>query len=173
MAERDEAFMREALTEANVALNSEEIPVGCVFVSNEGEVIGRGANKTNKTRNGTQHAEIVAITEAFANGSPSNVFVGSELYVTCEPCIMCAAALAKIGVKRVVFGCHNDRFGGNGSILAVQDDENQFPTYSPYEICSGVLQEEAIAVFQRFYTSENRRGTSVRELRRMSYNYVL
>ena len=155
---RDQMFMREALEEAQIALNNEEIPVGCVFVGKDGAVVGRGANKTNETRNGTQHAEVVAITEALSNGAPSDVFVDSELYVTCEPCIMCASALAKVGVKRVIFGCYNDRFGGNGSILSIQHDVNQFQHRAPYEICGGVLQEEAIGVFQRFYTSENRRG---------------
>ena len=154
----DEKFMREAMSEALEALRSEEIPVGCVLVNSKSEIISRGGNKTNKTRNGTEHAEMVAISSVLAAGAPPDIFVGSDLYVTCEPCIMCAAALAKMGVKRVVFGCHNDRFGGNGSILSIQDEPRFFPHRPAYEVTSGVLQEEAIAVFQDFYTSENRRG---------------
>ena len=148
--------MRDALQQAEAALEAEEIPVGCVFVSEDGNVISRGVNKTNESRNGTQHAEMTAIERAILVGKSPEVFVGSTLYVTCEPCIMCAAAVAKVGVKRVVFGCHNDRFGGNGSILSVHS-----PPLSDgraYRVVSGVLQAEAVAVFQRFYTSENRRG---------------
>ncbi len=154
----EEYFMREALKEAHLALASQEIPVGCIFVDQTGKnIISRGANKTNESRNGTQHAEIVAITEALSRSIPVSAFENCELYVTCEPCIMCAAALSKMRVRRVVFGCHNDRFGGNGSILTVHNDSHLSQGH-PYDIKSGVLFDEAIAVFQRFYTTENRRG---------------
>ena len=157
----EESLMREALKEAHLALTASEVPVGCVFVGSdaagEKRILCRGANKTNESRNGTQHAEMVAITDALSRGEPASTFVGSDLYVTCEPCIMCAAALAKMGVKRVVFGCHNDRFGGNGSILSVHSDA-LLCGGAPYEVKSGVLLEEAVAVFQQFYTTENRRG---------------
>ena len=158
----EDYLMREALKEAHLALAAKEIPVGCVFVgldaSGNKRILCRGANKTNESRNGTQHAEIVAITDALSRGEPVSAFVGSELYVTCEPCIMCAAALAKMGIKRVIFGCHNDRFGGNGSILSVHSDA-LLCRGAPYAVKSGVLLDDAIAVFQQFYTMENRRGT--------------
>ena len=150
--------MREAMKEAQLALELHEIPVGCVFVNDKDEIISRGGNRTNITRTGTEHAEIVAIGRALADGAPPDAFVGSILYVTCEPCIMCAAAVAKMGIKRVVFGCHNDRFGGNGSILTIQDEPSLFPHRDPYIVTTGVLQAEAISIFQNFYTSENRRG---------------
>lgn len=90
-----------------------------------------------------------------------------DLYVTCEPCIMCAAALREIGISRVFFGCHNDRFGGCGSILNLHrrpptmnskeeeddDDEGIDPYY--YQVKSGILQEEAISLLQQFYKQEN------------------
>jgi len=154
--------MREALQEAHLALTAKEIPVGCVFICQDSagkkRILSRGANKTNETRNGTQHAEMVAITDALMRGELVSSFVGAELYVTCEPCIMCAAALAKMGIKRVIFGCHNDRFGGNGSILSVHTDLT-LSGGAPYQVKSGVLLEEAVAAFQQFYTTENRRGT--------------
>jgi tRNA-specific adenosine deaminase 2 len=171
MCDRDEIFMREALKEAEKSMNSGEIPVGCVFVHKDSdEILARGANNTNESRNGTMHAEIVAMTKALSSSSgvSADIFKGSELFVTCEPCIMCAGALAKAGVKRIIFGCHNDRFGGNGSILSLQNNPNLFSHSSigPYEITSGVLQEEAIAVFQKFYTSENRRAPEAKRKRK-------
>jgi len=160
----EEALMREALHEAHLALAAKEIPVGCVFICQDAagkkRILSRGANKTNETRNGTQHAEMVAITDALTRGESVSAFAGSELYVTCEPCIMCAAALAKMGVGRVIFGCHNDRFGGNGSILSVHSDA-KLAQGATYPVKSGVLLEEAIAVFQKFYTTENRRGKKI------------
>ncbi|RHY24649.1 hypothetical protein DYB32_008757 [Aphanomyces invadans] len=107
------------------ALDRGEVPVGCVFVLNN-EVIGRGGNRTNELFNATKHAELVAIDaileeEAYTSSTFRECTLYDCRYVTCEPCIMCAAALALLHVKRVVFGCHNDRFGGNGSILSLQD----------------------------------------------------
>jgi tRNA-specific adenosine deaminase 2 len=86
----------------------------------------------------------------------TDVFASCELFVTCEPCIMCAAALATVGIKRVVFGCKNDRFGGCGSLLHLHEPEEDNPTGSSgYEITSGLLQEEAIRLLQSFYDREN------------------
>jgi tRNA-specific adenosine deaminase 2 len=164
--ECDENYlMHEALSEAQAALEGNEVPVGCVFVDRSGQrIIARGANKTNASRNGTQHAEVVAISEAIAKGIAPSEFRDSQLFVTCEPCIMCAAALTKMGVRRVVFGCHNDRFGGNGSILSLQLapycrlSGKGGKAGRPYDVKSGVLLSQAVEVFQRFYTTENRRG---------------
>lgn len=116
----DEYFMKEALSEAKSALLEGEIPVGCIFVGKNNNILCRGHNTTNRSRNGTSHAEIVAMTSFFAcNNSSIEDICGSTLYVSCEPCIMCAAAIARVGIPRVVFGCKNERFGGNGSILDI------------------------------------------------------
>ena len=79
------------------------------------------------------------------------------LYVTCEPCIMCAAALKKVRIKKVVFGCHNNRFGGCGSILNLHrsDESNGKVEQHGYEIVSGVLANEAISLLRSFYNREN------------------
>lgn len=77
-----------------------------------------------------------------------------DLYVTCEPCIMCAAAIRRIGIRRVVFGCHNDRFGGCGSLLSLHDHTVQ-DGQPPYPIVSGVLRDEAITLLRSFYDREN------------------
>jgi tRNA-specific adenosine deaminase 2 len=155
--ERDAAFMRLALKEAENALESGEVPVGCVIIDQHGEVLSSGFNKTNESRNGTRHAELVAMDKLMYAGRVGDALLSScRLYVTCEPCIMCAAALSKVGIKQVYFGCHNDRFGGNGSILSVHNRDDLAD--SKYGICSGLLAEEAVGLFQRFYESENRRA---------------
>lgn len=170
--ERDLRFMRFALEDAERALEKQEIPVGCVFVGKseavgdtdkkvkgeEHAIIARGSNKTNEMRNGSSHAEMNAIQSAIEKGVDPRVFSNSELFVTCEPCIMCAAALSRLGVKRVVFGCLNERFGGNGSILSVHEDGHKLAGYHSYDVTSGVMAEEAIAIFQRFYVTENKRA---------------
>lgn len=75
------------------------------------------------------------------------------LYVTCEPCIMCAAALAQVGIGRVVFGCRNDKFGGCGSILHLHQDRE--PNHKGYPIRGGILEDEAVTLLRSFYDREN------------------
>lgn len=91
----------------------------------------------------------------------ADIFRHCCLYVTCEPCIMCAAALATVGIKRVVYGCKNDRFGGCGSLLDLHkaeervDNDDNCGTSLGYEIQSGVLEDEAITLLRSFYDREN------------------
>lgn len=106
------------------------MPVGVVFVrrspdsGSPPQVLARAHNATNATKNGTRHAELVAIDDVLlAQRLPAAVLSECDVYVTCEPCIMCAGALALVRVRRVVFGCRNDRFGGCGSILSVHQAE--------------------------------------------------
>lgn len=174
--QRDLRLMRLALEQAESALQKQEIPVGCVFIGvkemdsksgadwdkgvpvKEDMVIARGSNKTNEMRNGSSHAEMNAIQTAIEDGVDPRAFYDSELFVTCEPCIMCAAALSRLGVKRVVFGCLNERFGGNGSIISVHEDGEKLEDYHSYSVTSGVMATEAIEIFQRFYVTENKRA---------------
>jgi tRNA-specific adenosine deaminase 2 len=150
-------FMRMALDQARLSAKNGEIPVGCVFVDRHGCVLAEGYNQTNVSRNGTRHSELVAIDDAIlCRKIPFEAFRESTLYVTCEPCIMCAAAIAKLHIKRVYFGCSNDRFGGNGSILSIHSDQSV--NNATYEITPDLLKEEAIEMFQHFYESENRRA---------------
>lgn len=135
-SETDLHWMREALVMAEEAFSANEVPVGSVFVRNN-EIIAKGRNRTNELMNATRHAELEAIDEIlekFPPQSPSfptnphnthsgdNPFKDTTLYVTVEPCIMCAAALRQVGIKRVVFGAGNERFGGNGSVLGCHDE---------------------------------------------------
>lgn len=118
-------YMKEALNECQKALDEGEVPVGCVFVSlDNNEIIVRGHNMTNLTKNATTHAEINCIN------SIKNDFIKFQncvLFVSCEPCIMCAYALSLVSIiiyllleiKAVYYGCENDKFGGNGSVLSL------------------------------------------------------
>lgn len=166
MTDSHNNFMKLALEQAEHALEMGEVPVGCVFVDNNSQVIAVGNNLTNESRNGTRHAEMVAIDKAlFVDSKPPEIFADSSLYVTCEPCIMCAAALSKLKVKKVYFGCLNERFGGNGSILSIHND-NKLEHYHKYEIENGLLEKEAVDIFQKFYLSENRRAPESKRRRK-------
>ena len=88
----------------------------------------------------------------------SESFRGVDLYVTCEPCVMCAAALGRLGVRRVVFGCANDRFGGCGSVLSLH--EGKYPAQG------GLLAQEAVGLFRKFYARENSRAPVTKRKRK-------
>eukprot|EP00887_Chlorella_sp_A99_P004168 scaffold23.g4168.t1 len=120
-SDADRAFMKVALRQANLALQEQEVPVGCV-IARDGAVVAAGSNKTNEQRNGTRHAEFVAIDRLLGQHGGDVAaarFPECDLYVTCEPCIMCAGALSLLRFRSVTYGCPNDKFGGNGSILSV------------------------------------------------------
>lgn len=149
-----EAFMQQALAQAALALRSAEVPVGCVFVHN-GAVLARGMNDTNRSLCGTRHAEFVAI-ERILQTHPPSVFRSTDLYVTVEPCIMCAAALRQLRVRTVYYGCRNERFGGCGGVLRVHDDEGDGGP--ALECVGGIFRAEAIMLLRRFYVQENERA---------------
>ncbi|XP_059634584.1 tRNA-specific adenosine deaminase TAD2 isoform X2 [Cornus florida] len=126
------AFMELALQQAKLALDSLEVPVGCVIVEN-GTVIASGRNRTTETRNATRHAEMEAIDVLIEQWQQNGLsqpevaerFSKCNLYVTCEPCIMCAAALSILGINEVFYGCANDKFGGCGSILSLHSSSSE------------------------------------------------
>ena len=151
--ETHERLMRQALQKADEALATGETPVGCVFVAN-GSVIGSGMNDTNRSLNGTRHAEIVAIEEILKS-HPISVFASTDLYVTVEPCIMCASILRQYHIRTVYYGCGNDRFGGTGSVLSIHSDPSIDP---PYPAHGGLFRKEAIILLRRFYIQQNEKA---------------
>jgi tRNA-specific adenosine deaminase 2 len=157
-----EKYMREAISMAERALGADETPVGCCFVY-RGNIIGRGMNDTNRTLNGTRHAEFVAIDQLLSTHPPS-VLSETYLYVTVEPCIMCASALRQYGIRAVYYGCSNDRFGGTGGVLNVHSDPGVDPPYPAY---GGIFADEAIALLQRFYMQENVKAPEPRAKKRV------
>jgi len=152
-----QGFMRQAIDVAEEALAGGETPVACVLVFN-GEVVARGMNDTNRSLNGTRHAEFLAIAE-FLSKFPAAKLKETDLYVTVEPCIMCASALRQYGIRCVYFGCGNDRFGGNGSVLAVHSDKGLEEGYPSY---GGIYRKEAIMLLRRFYIQENENAPNPR-----------
>lgn len=153
--ESDEVYMREALKEAKCAMEINEVPVGCVLVSSTGAVVSRGHNLTNRTCDATQHAELVAKAKL------KELERVHSLFVTIEPCIMCASALRTWGLERVVFGSANDRFGGCGTVAnilqrpATKGCCGEVLENPPKEVKSGVLADEAINILKEFYAKEN------------------
>jgi len=146
-------YMDMALREAEAALGAHEVPVGCVFVHRHHGVIGRGHNNTVASCNATRHAEMEAIDRMLLDGHTPASMAECTLYVTVEPCIMCASALRQLRVQHVVFGCSNDKFGGCGSVLSVHsDDPSPFPAFST---TSGVRGDEAVALLRLFYAQQN------------------
>ncbi|KAF8509414.1 cytidine deaminase-like protein [Hysterangium stoloniferum] len=154
------SWMKLAIEMAEEALHAQEVPVGCVFVR-DGAVVAKGRNRTNELKNATRHAELEAIDVILGNASlthsdPRGATLLSEttLYVTVEPCIMCASALRQVCIKEVFFGCGNDRFGGCGSVLGV-NESLPHPKFPSYRAQGGLLREEAIMLLRRFYITEN------------------
>lgn len=153
-------FMKEALNVAKKALDLKEVPVGCIIVNENQEIIGQGHNLTNILKNPTRHAEFQAIDEAFewceTNGQDwKQVLSRSILYVTCEPCIMCASALRRVNLKNCVYGCSNERFGGCGSVLDISSSNNYLNFGQDLNLIRGVCEDFAIKMLQSFYACEN------------------
>ncbi|CAK9840816.1 tRNA specific adenosine-34 deaminase subunit Tad2 [Schizosaccharomyces pombe] len=145
-----ETYMKLAHEMARTSLSNREVPVSCVFVY-KGEVIGRGFNETNCSLSGIRHAELIAI-EKILEHYPASVFKETTLYVTVEPCLMCAAALKQLHIKAVYFGCGNDRFGGCGSVFSINKDQSIDPSYPVYP---GLFYSEAVMLMREFYVQEN------------------
>ncbi|CCH40865.1 putative riboflavin biosynthesis protein [Wickerhamomyces ciferrii] len=167
--ERHKGFMKYALKLANNALHNNEVPVACVFVY-KNQVISYGMNNTNDSLSGITHAEfrgINIIWSKLQSMTPTpgialqDIFKEIDLYVTVEPCVMCASALKQIGIRNVYFGCGNERFGGNGSCLKINQDsttsENNYKSYP------GIYRKEAIILLRDFYTHENTKAPVPKE----------
>ncbi|KAG1808735.1 cytidine deaminase-like protein [Suillus subaureus] len=151
-------WMQEAMVMAEEALAHSEVPVGCVFVR-KNSIIARARNRTNELRNASRHAELEAIDLILADmgltPEPTRYpLADTVLYVTVEPCIMCASALRQLGIKEVFYGCENVKFGGCGSVLGVNASVRH-PVHPSYQATGGYLREEAIMILRRFYVTEN------------------
>lgn len=142
----DEKFMRLALRQAEMAFDAKEVPIGCVIVK-EGKVIGKGYNQVETLKDATAHAEILAIgaaSSAVENWRLSDC----TLYVTLEPCPMCAGAILNSRISRVVYGSPDSRFGGCGTTADVISNN---ALKRDVVITSGVLAEECLGLLQLFF----------------------
>lgn len=149
----DEMFMRDALRLARKAFAKEEVPVGAVVVRG-GKIVARAFNQVEMLRDATAHAEMLAITEAEAAVGDWRLNE-CDLYVTKEPCAMCAGALVHVRMRRVIFGCADPRSGAAGGIINLLQMAG---LNHRCEITSGVLAEECAALLRDFFRSR-RAGT--------------
>jgi tRNA(adenine34) deaminase len=145
---REEYFMRLALREASRALEHDDIPVGAVVVK-DGEVIGVGHNERELRGDPTAHAELIALREA-ARSLGSWRVLESVLYVTLEPCAMCAGGIVLARVPRVVFGTTDPKAGAAGSVLDVLDEPRL--NHRP-QVRSGLLAEDCADLLRSFFAS--------------------
>lgn len=143
------SYMQEALTEARTAANRGETPVGAVIVDPAtGEIIAAAGNRTRELNDPTAHAEMLAIRQACADRS-SERLPGLDLYVTLEPCAMCAAAISFARIRRLYFGAYDPKGGGveHGPVLFSQPTCHHAP-----EVIGGVGEADAARLLREFFS---------------------
>ena len=143
--------MQEALKEAKLAELEDEVPIGCVIVKDD-QIIARAHNQRDKTNNPLGHAETLAIKQA-SDVLRDWQLVDTELYVTIEPCIMCAGAIIQSRIKRVVYGANEYRGGAFGSSIDIlkADNINHHP-----EVVKGVLEEECSSIIKNYFKNKRK-----------------
>jgi tRNA(adenine34) deaminase len=146
----DEFYMNIAIRKAYEALKRNEVPVGAVVVDKDGNVIGYGYNSPISLNDPTGHAEINAMRMA-AMALKNYRLIGTRLYVTMEPCIMCMGAIIHARIKRVVFGAQDSKWGAVKSLYTMADDKrlNHHP-----EIRSGVCKDKAKKIIKDFFKNQ-------------------
>lgn len=146
--DRDEIYMRKALELAEIAAEQLEVPVGAIVVKKStGEIVGRGFNRREYGKSPLTHAEIIAIDQASKKLGGWRL-IDCELYVTLEPCPMCAGAIINSRVERVVFGAYDKKAGSCGSIVNLFE----LPYNHKPELVGGVLETECSAVLSEFFS---------------------
>ncbi len=154
----DAYFMSEALRMATRAYEAEEVPVGAVVVR-EGRIIARACNQVELLKDATAHAEMLALTQAEAAVGDWRL-TDCDLFVTKEPCPMCAGALVHVRMRRVVFGCADPRGGAAGGLLNLL----QNPSLNHQcDILAGVLRDDCAAILQSFFRARRERETETPE----------
>jgi tRNA(adenine34) deaminase len=141
----DKKFMREALNLAKIAASEGEVPVGAVIVK-DGKIIAKGKNERERKQNALSHAEIEAINNA-CKELGSWRLDGCEMYVTLEPCPMCAGAIINARIKTLIFGAYDSKMGSIDSVINLCD----YPYNHKVEVYGGICEDEALAVLQDFF----------------------
>jgi len=151
----DQSYMREALRMAEKAREADEVPVGAVVVR-EGKVIARAYNQVELLKDATAHAEMLALTQAEAAMNDWRL-TDCDLYVTKEPCVMCAGAIVHTRIRRIIFGCADPRSGGAGGIINLL----QHPALNHHcQITAGVLENECASILQEFFRKKRAQDLS-------------
>jgi tRNA(adenine34) deaminase len=156
----DEHFMQQALKEARKAYSADEVPIGAVIVMND-KIIARGHNQTERLTDPTAHAEIIALTSAF-NYLGSKYLPDASIYVTVEPCLMCAGALYWSKIGRVVYGTADEKNGyrrlippgGRSEGSPASGSQGPSPFHPKTALLSGVLKEECASLMREFFQSK-------------------
>jgi len=138
--------MREALRQAEAALDDGEVPVGCIIV-HHGQVLGRAHNQRETLRDPTAHAEMIAITQA-AEALGSWRLTGCTLYVTLEPCTMCAGAMVLARIERLVYGAVDPKAGAIESVFRILDERR---LNHRVQASGGILAEACGSILSRFF----------------------
>ena len=147
----DAAWMAEALREAELAASEGEIPVGCVIVR-DGQLVARGHNLREQTGDPTAHAEVVAIRRA-AQALGCWKLEGCTMYVTLEPCPMCAGAISQARISRLIYGASDPAYGCAGSVYRIPED----PAFNHFCTCDGGVREaECRSLLERFFQNQRR-----------------
>ena len=143
-----EDYMRQALALAREAAAAGEVPVGCVIVDRAGQIIGRGRNRREEDKSPLAHAELAAITDACRSHGDWRL-KGARLYVTLEPCPMCAGAILNARIAQIRYGAKDDKAGCCGSVLNLfEEDFHHHP-----RIYGGLMEAECSALMQAFFQS--------------------
>ena len=150
---KDREYMLAALEQARAAADEGEVPVGAVLVK-EGSILACTHNRREATGNPLDHAEVLALQEGAAQQGSWRL-EGSTLYVTLEPCPMCAGALVQARVSRLVFGARDIKLGAAGSRYNLVSDET---THHRVEITDGILEEECGALLREFFEARRNGG---------------
>ena len=150
--ENQVTFMRLALREAERARREREVPVGAIVVR-DGRVIARAHNRPIHLKDPTAHAEVLALRRA-ARKVGNYRLSGCTLYVTIEPCAMCAGAIVQARLKRVVFGASDPKAGAGGSVLSVL---NHPRLNHRVEVTEGVLGEDCAAILKKFFRNKRKK----------------
>ena len=141
-------FMEYALAQASAAAERGEVPVGAVVVDPAGSLVAASGNRVEELNDPTAHAEMLAIRKA-AGMSGSLRLVGYSLYVTLEPCAMCAGAIINSRMKRVVFGSYDDKRGACGSLYQICGDKR---LGSGTSVIGGVMEKECTSILKEFFS---------------------
>jgi tRNA(adenine34) deaminase len=151
----DVEYMEQALLLAQRAFGQGEVPVGAIVVNEHGYVCGEGYNLRESQQKPTAHAEIIAI-EAAAKKLGQWRLTNCTLYVTLEPCLMCAGAIVNSRIKKVVFGAHDPKAGATGSLFNINSDER---LNHRFEVVSGVGAEASQMLLQTFFAQLRQKKT--------------
>jgi tRNA(adenine34) deaminase len=149
----DEFYMAEALKEAQKAFDKGEVPVGVVIV-HKGRIIARAHNQVELLKDATAHAEILAMTQA-SSVLDNWRLTDTTIYVTKEPCPMCAGAMVNSRIKKLVFGVSDSEMGAAGSVMNIVTDER---LRTQLEVESGVCEEPCRLILQEFFKKQRARG---------------